>query len=113
MPGSSTARLAATTTLIAAPAVAAALGRSSAPAMTLRGSPRWAAPVGPLPFRHPIHRPRLLHLLARTDGIALFQEPGEGRSGALGDLVLKFLGQVGEGDVGMDRLDIAQQLVGQ
>jgi hypothetical protein len=51
--------------------------------------------------------------LARADRIAFLEKRRERRAGALGKLVLKLLGQVGEGDVRMDRLNIAQQLVRQ
>jgi hypothetical protein len=60
-----------------------------------------------LPLRHAVHRPRLLHLLARTDRIAFLQQLRERRAGALGDLVLKLLRQISEGHVGMDRLYVA------
>jgi hypothetical protein len=55
----------------------------------------------------------LLHLLPRPDRIAFLQKLRERRVRALGNLVLKLLGQIGEGDVRVDRLDVAQQLIGQ
>src|SRR5947199_3952867 len=115
MRASSTARLATTTAARTSTAavVAAALGRATAAAMALRRPARWAAAVGSLALGHAVHRPRLLHLLARANGIALLQQLGERRACALRDRVLQFLRQIGEGDVRMDRLNVAQQLVGQ
>src|SRR5438270_6691512 len=86
--------------------------------MALRGPARRPSPVGSAgtvawALRHTVHRPRGLDLLAWTDGIAFLQELGERRPRALGDRVLQLPGQIGEGNVGMDRLNVAQQLVGQ
>jgi len=61
----------------------------------------------PLALRHAIHRTALLHLLPRPDRIALLQQLGERGSRALGELVLQLLRKIGEGHVGMDRLDVA------
>lgn len=76
--------------------------------MTLRRPARRSAPVA---LGDPVDRTRLLHLLARTDRIAFFQKLGEGRVSRLDDLLLKLLGQIREGDVGMDCLNVAQELV--
>src|SRR5436305_5653899 len=112
MRASSTARLPAAAGPTAA-VVAAALGRAAAAAMALRRPARWTAAVGSLALGHAVHRPRLLHLLARANGIALLQQPGECRPGTFGNLALQLLWQIRKGDVGMDRLDIAEKLVGQ
>ena len=66
----------------------------------------------PLPLRHPIHRSRLLHLLARTDRVAVLEKLRECRPRALSDLVLQLLGQIRKGDVRVDCLDVPKQLVG-
>jgi len=65
-----------------------------------------------LALGNPVERPRLLHLLARPDRVAFLQKLGECRPRALGNRVLKLLGKIGERDVGMDGLHLAQQLIG-
>src|SRR5829696_3748127 len=66
-----------------------------------------------IPLWHAIHGTGRLHLLARADGIAFLQELGERRAGACSDRILQFVRQIGEGDVRMDRLHVAEELVGQ
>jgi hypothetical protein len=61
-----------------------------------------------IPLRNAIHRSLRLHLLARSDRIAFFQELRERRARAVRDGVLKRLRQVGECHVRMNRLDVAQ-----
>src|SRR6185295_9487206 len=78
------------------------------------GPSRRATPVvGALALRDAVYRPRRLHLLARPDGIALLEQRRERRAGAFRKLVLKLLGQIGKRHIGVDRLNVAQQLVGQ
>src|SRR6185369_15489437 len=115
MPASSIAGLAASAASARAPpsAIATTLGRASATTMALRW-PSWRpAAIGTLALGHAVHRPRLLHLLPRSDGIAFLQQAGESRARGLCDLVLKLLGKVRERDVRMDRLHVAQKLVRQ
>src|SRR4051812_13464828 len=84
--------------------------------MARRRTARRTSPIartGPLALRHPVEWTRLPHLLSRTDRIALLEQLGERRTRAGGDRVLQLFRQIGEGDVGVDCLDVAQQLVGQ
>jgi diaminopimelate epimerase len=67
----------------------------------------------PLPLGHTVHRAGRLDLLPGSDGISLFQELGERHSRAFSNGVLKLLRQISERDVRMDRLHIAQKLIGQ
>jgi hypothetical protein len=78
--------------------------------MTLSGPTRWSAPIA---IWHPVDRPRLLHLLAWANCISFLEELRERGTRSFGDRLLKLLGQICEGDVRMNRLDIAQQLIGQ
>jgi hypothetical protein len=76
--------------------------------MALPGSAWRSAPVA---LRHPVHRSRLLQLLARADGISFLEELSERGSRGFSNRVLELLGKVGERYVRMDRLDIAKKLV--
>ena len=84
----------------------AATWRPSAPPDPGRGTARTPVALG-----NPVERPRLLHLLTRPDGIPILQKLGERRSRALDDRVLKRFRKIGEGNVPVDRLHIAKQLV--
>ena len=74
-------------------------------------SARRAATIRALALGDPVDRPRLLNLLAWADRITLLEKLREGGSRAFHDLVLKSFGQVREGDVRVDGLNVAQQLV--
>ncbi len=67
----------------------------------------------PLPLGHAVYRSGRLDLLPRSDGISLLEELSERHSRAFGNRVAKLLRQICEGDVRMDRLHVAQKLVGQ
>lgn len=78
-----------------------------------RPARRAAAIGGPasLAFGHPVERGRGLHHLPGTNRIALLEQGRERSASAGGDRVLERLGQIGEGDTGVDRLDVTQQLI--
>jgi hypothetical protein len=78
--------------------------------MTLVGTARRTSTIT---FGNTVERPRLLDLLPRSDGVSFLQKLREGSASAFRYLVLQVLGQVGERHVRVNRLHIAEQLVGQ
>src|SRR5689334_4102165 len=80
-----------------------AIGPFPTATMTLRGTAWWPAAVA---LGHPVHRARLLHLLTRTDRIALLEQGRERRPRAFHKLILKLLGKIGESHIGMNRLNV-------
>ena len=67
----------------------------------------------PLPVRHAVHRPRGLDLLTRPHRITLLEQLGERGASTFRNRLLKLLGKISEGDVGVNGLDVTKQLVGQ
>jgi hypothetical protein len=80
------------------------------------GTPGRAAAISratALPLRYPVHGPRLLDRGARADRIPLLQQLAESRANALRDRFLHFPGQVLEGGIAVDALQVAEHVVGQ
>ena len=64
-------------------------------------------------FGDAVEGARLRHLALGADGIALLEQLVEGGADALVDRILERLGQIGETGVAVDRLEIAEQIVGE
>ena len=72
---------------------------------------RRAAPILSLAIWDAIHGPCRLHLLAGANRVSFLQKLRKSRTRCRCNGVLEFLGQVREGHVRVDGLNIAQQLV--
>ena len=85
---------------------------------TAAGAGSWEAAFGggaalAVALGHAVDRAGLLHFAFWPDGITFLEQLIEGRAYTLVDRILQALGQIGEGGIAMNPLEVTKQVVGQ